>query len=191
MHVAIKSLDGKHKMLAVTPTTTVGDLKTMIYNTEGYQPEQQRLVFGGRDLFDERTMADYDVVDSNVIHLVLRIRGGMMHTSSGRTGTGQVLVEYWPAVRARNWARYLGLQVCQSRAVAMEFLATRASITVAELEELNPLTYEARHMGEMQGPATPVLRMQGSATPVLRMQGPLEYADAFALACILAAETLI
>ena len=86
--IVIKSLDGTQKTMTVTLRTTVDELKTMIYNTDGYPPDQQRLVFNGREMYEERTMEDYCVSDSSVIHLILRLRGGMMHMSSGRGGTG-------------------------------------------------------------------------------------------------------
>jgi len=57
-------------------TTTVEDLKAELYKREGITEKDQRLVFGGKQLEDTRTLRDYDITDENTIYLVLRLRGG-------------------------------------------------------------------------------------------------------------------
>merc|ERR1711862_442554 len=55
---------------------SIEDVKAKIAEKEGIPPERQRLVFGGQQLQDGKTLDDYDVGDDSTLHLVLRLRGG-------------------------------------------------------------------------------------------------------------------
>ncbi len=62
------------------------DLKILVEKKDGIPVDQQRLVFSGKQLDNDRTMADYSIRACSTCHLILRLRGGMMTESSGKNG---------------------------------------------------------------------------------------------------------
>ena len=75
---------GRTYELTVNAAMNVETVKTAIQNQQGIPPDQQRLMFAGKQLEDDRTMIDYNILKESSIHIVLRLRGGMYHFSSGR-----------------------------------------------------------------------------------------------------------
>jgi len=55
---------------------TIEDIKKKIAEKEGVPVDQQRLIFGGKQLDSDKTLADYDVQEDSTFHMVLRLRGG-------------------------------------------------------------------------------------------------------------------
>uniref|UniRef100_A0AAY4B205 Ubiquitin-like protein NEDD8 n=1 Tax=Denticeps clupeoides TaxID=299321 RepID=A0AAY4B205_9TELE len=83
MLIKVKTLTGKEIEIDIEPTDKVKktqnsfqSIKERVEEKEGIPPQQQRLIYSGKQMNDEKTAADYKIQGGSVLHLVLALRGG-------------------------------------------------------------------------------------------------------------------
>ncbi|GFS37083.1 related to ubiquitin 1 [Actinidia rufa] len=74
--IKVKTLTGKEIEIDIEPTDTIDRIKERVEEKEGIPPVQQRLIYAGKQLGDDKTAKDYNIEGGSVLHLVLALRGG-------------------------------------------------------------------------------------------------------------------
>ena len=77
MQIFVQTLTSKTITLDVDPVHTISQVKNQIHDKECIAPSQQRLIYGGKQLEDDRLLLDYNIQDLSTLNLVLRLLGGM------------------------------------------------------------------------------------------------------------------
>ena len=86
--ITIVTSSGEKSVFNFSRDQTIADISAKIESTLMYARDQQRLIHAGRQLEMGRQLKDYNINGSATIHLILRLRGGMFHSSSGRNDFG-------------------------------------------------------------------------------------------------------
>ena len=76
MQIYVKTLTGKRYIIDVDKYSTIEDVKLLIQYEAGIAPEEQRLIFKGKQLEYNRTLNDYNIQNESTLHVELRLRGG-------------------------------------------------------------------------------------------------------------------
>ncbi|KDR84408.1 hypothetical protein GALMADRAFT_237260 [Galerina marginata CBS 339.88] len=76
MLIKVKTLTGKEIELDIDPEDKITRIKEKVEEQSGVPPPQQRLIFGGRQMNDDKTAKEFNINAGAVLHLVLALRGG-------------------------------------------------------------------------------------------------------------------
>ncbi|KIO31070.1 hypothetical protein M407DRAFT_241968 [Tulasnella calospora MUT 4182] len=77
MMIKVKTLTGKEIEIDIDPEDKIARIKEKVEEQSGVPPPQQRLIFSGRQMADDKTAKEFNITAGSTLHLVLALRGGL------------------------------------------------------------------------------------------------------------------
>ncbi len=135
MQIFVKSVEGKTITLNMKPSDTIARLKDLLMAIESIEPEDQRLIFAGRELEDDKTLSDYNIEKLSTVIMNLRLCGG------GRPIRNVILKrkEKDKTTSAADVKKYEAAYACAEKVMKYKRLDTTEVLKKMEKEDLEEL----------------------------------------------------
>lgn len=134
--IFVKTLTGKTVTLNVQYDTSIEELKHMMFLKEDIPSDQQRLIYRGIQLEDGRTFAEYLILKESTLHLILRLRAGMMHQTSGREDFEQITIIAQQQQQQPQLLLFIRVSDYESKQIRKTFIVHSSPLeTIAMLKE--------------------------------------------------------
>jgi hypothetical protein len=155
--IFIKDLTGKTYTLMMQSSDTIEEIKAKVQDKEGISnPQEIRLIWEGKQLDDKCTLSDYKLTlsdyglgDHSTVHLVLRLRGGMYHRTSGMVDYAELGIEEGESTTIIN-IKYGpnamdNIEIELNKGETRESLIERANAKIAEIKALENQIHAIKH----------------------------------------------
>ena len=149
------TLTGEAIDLEVDYATTVEDVKHQIEDKKEIPPDTQRLIFAGKPLEDARMVREYNIPNKASIHLVLRLRGGMFHFTSGRQDFQNLPFHLQTTVQSISAFQFKGIKESYYSRIAEiqdSILEAQKLFFTMRNELNNDLRFEILHLADSLSP---------------------------------------